>query len=93
MSDKLEISEKEDIMALAKALSSDTRFKITKLLKDQEIDVSTIAIKLGQTEANASAQIKYLEKAKILKCRYEPGAHGVRKVCKTDVKQIVIKIL
>ncbi|MHA1400199.1 MAG: ArsR/SmtB family transcription factor [Candidatus Heimdallarchaeaceae archaeon] len=93
MSDSvLELSKPEEIIALAKALSSATRFNIVKLLVDKELDISNIAKEMGQTEANTSAQIKFLEKAGVLDSRYEPGAHGVRKVCKTRVKKITITI-
>ena len=56
------------------------------------MDISNIAKLMKQTEANTSAQIKFLEKAGVLESRYEPGAHGVRKVCKTKVKKIVLNI-
>ncbi len=88
----IKISEPEKIKKLAKALSSDTRYKIVKLLTDKELSISEIADEIGQTEANTSAQIKYLEKVGIVKGRYEPGNHGVRKICKTNVKNIIISI-
>jgi len=90
MTDVLEISTEKEIMALAKALSSPTRFSIVKLLRDKEMDISNIAKRMNQTEANTSAQIKFLEKAGLLQSRYEPGAHGVRKVCIAKVKKVVI---
>lgn len=94
MTEILELNDQEQIIALAKALSSETRYKIVKLLlNDNEMDISSIAKKMKQTEANTSAQIKYLEKAGVLDSRYEPGAHGVRKVCKTKVKKIILNIL
>ena len=92
MSDTIKISEKNEIKALAKALSSDTRYKIAVLLKDKELPITKIADELGQTEANISAQIKFLEKAKIVECRYEPGDHGVRKICKTEKRIVVINL-
>ncbi len=57
------------------------------------MDISSIAKRMKQTEANTSAQIKFLEKAGVLDSRYEPGAHGVRKVCKTKVKKIILNIV
>ena len=92
MNDVLEISEADAVIALAKALSSATRFNIVKLLVKEEMDISNIAKKMNQTEANTSAQIKFLEKTGVLDSRYEPGAHGVRKVCKTKVKKIILNI-
>ncbi|MBY9000214.1 MAG: helix-turn-helix domain-containing protein [Candidatus Heimdallarchaeota archaeon] len=93
MTETLELSDEEPIIGLAKALSSPTRYKIVKLLLDKEMDISSIAKRMKQTEANTSAQIKYLERAGVLDSRYEPGAHGVRKVCKTRVNKIILNIV
>ncbi len=93
MTEILELSEQKQIINLAKALSSETRYNIVKLLMDKEMDISSIAKRMKQTEANTSAQIKYLERAGVLDSRYEPGAHGVRKVCKTKVKKIILNIV
>ena len=86
------IVKKEDISKVAKALKSTTRWEILKLLKENKMDVSRIAVALNQTEANISAQIKILERAGLIKSHYEPGEHGVRKVCTLTVNRIVIKI-
>ena len=82
----------KNVSVIAKAISSKTRWYILKLLKAQKLDVSQIAEKLGQTEANISAQVKILEKANLIKSNYEPGAHGVKKVCMPSVDKLVIKI-
>ncbi|NVM54723.1 MAG: ArsR family transcriptional regulator [Candidatus Helarchaeota archaeon] len=81
-----------NVSIVAKALASKTRWRILKLLKIQQMDVSQIAEKLGQTEANISAQVKILEKAQLIKSNYEPGAHGVKKVCMPSVEKLIIKI-
>ena len=80
----------EDVPRVAKALSSETRRKIISLLRDKHMDVSRIAEALKQTEANISAQVKILEQAGLIKSHYEPGDHGVRKVCEPAVKQVII---
>ena len=83
----------EKINKIAKALGSQTRYTIVKLLAKEEVDISTLASILGQTEANVSAQVKYLEKVGILKCKYKPGVHGVRKVCRAQIANINIKLV
>ncbi|MHA1238806.1 MAG: ArsR/SmtB family transcription factor [Candidatus Odinarchaeia archaeon] len=82
----------ENIEKIAKALASSTRWDILKLLKDKKMDVSRIAEMLKQTEANVSAQIKILERAGLIKSHYEPGEHGVRKVCELAIDKIIIEI-
>ena len=86
------VVEDENIAKIAKALASKTRWQILKLLRERKMDVSRIAEVLNQTEANISAQVKILEKAGLIKSKYEPGEHGVRKVCEPAVERIIIKI-
>jgi len=88
----LQIDEVSDVIKVAKALSSLTRIKILQMTSKEDIDVSRIAARLNQTEANISAQIKILEAANLLVSRYEPGMHGVRKICSTHVDTVIIKI-
>jgi predicted transcriptional regulator len=88
----VQVDSHDLILKVAKALSSDTRIKILKMTSENEIDVSRIADKLNQTEANISAQIKILEQAKLLVSRYEPGKHGVRKICSTKVDTVILKL-
>ncbi|MBN1328831.1 MAG: helix-turn-helix domain-containing protein [Candidatus Heimdallarchaeota archaeon] len=88
----LHVDEEEHLIKVAKALSSKTRIQIIKMTADKDIDVSRIAGILNQTEANISAQIKILEEAKLLVSRYEPGMHGVRKICSTKVGTVIIKL-
>ncbi len=86
------VVEDESVAKIAKALASKTRWQILKLLREKKMDVSRIAEVLNQTEANISAQVKILEKAGLIRSKYEPGEHGVRKVCEPAVERIVIKI-
>ena len=86
------VVEDESVAKIAKALASKTRWQILKLLREKKMDVSRIAEVLNQTEANISAQVKILEKAGLIRSKYEPGEHGVRKVCEPAVERIIIKI-
>ncbi len=86
--------EDEDrIIKIAKAISSKTRYQILKLLSTQEYDISRLAETLNQTEANVSAQVKQLERANLIESRYEPGDHGVRKICKTSISKLTITLI
>ncbi|NHJ87407.1 MAG: helix-turn-helix domain-containing protein [Asgard group archaeon] len=84
--------DSDRITVVAKALSSKTRVQILKMTAEKDIDVSRIAALLNQTEANISAQIKILEDAELLSSRYEPGMHGVRKICTTKVDTVILKL-
>ena len=84
--------EDKDVPTVAKALASKTRWNILKILSQEKLDVSRIAKKLNQTEANISAQIKILENAKLIKSNYEPGLHGVRKVCEPNKQKVIFQV-
>lgn len=88
-------SENEDVNRVFKALASETRWKIVKLLSNgnEKRDVSQIAEVLKQTEANISAQIKILQKVGLIVSHYEPGEHGVRKICYLAIDKLIIKFI
>ncbi len=92
LSETLEINNNDEILRIGRALSSGTRLRILELLLAGEKDVTRVAMHLGGTEANASAQIKILFEAGLLECRYEPGQHGLKKISKTKVKRIIIDL-
>jgi len=82
----------EMIEGITSALKSETRREIIKILRKEPMDVSRLAQALNQTEANISAQIQQLQKIGLVKSRYEPGEHGVRKICEVQVDRIVIEL-
>jgi len=79
----------EEALAVADALTS-TTFRILQLLSRERLDVSTLAEKLGLSEAYISTLITRLEKVKLISVRYEKGTIGVRKVCELAVGRITI---
>ncbi len=85
-------SDLKEISAIAKALKSETRQKILAILRREELDVSRLAKRLNQTEANISAQIQNLQKVGLVSSKYEPGAHGVRKICSVTTDRIIINL-
>ncbi|MHA1917569.1 MAG: ArsR/SmtB family transcription factor [Candidatus Ranarchaeia archaeon] len=84
--------EDKDAPKVAKALASQTRWNILKILTQEKLDVSRIAKRLNQTEANISAQVKILENANLITSNYEPGLHGVRKVCEPKKGKVIFQI-
>lgn len=81
----------EDALKVADALTS-TSFKMLQLLSKERLDVSTIAERLGLSEAYMSEQVRLLEELKIIEVNYERGKRGIRKMCKLAVKKITIII-
>ena len=81
----------EDVV---KALSSQTRRLILRQIQNSKegMDVSNIASSLSMTEANISAQIKKLQEAGLILCKYCSGNHGVRKISNIKFSQIIINL-
>ena len=90
----MKLRDSGEQLEVLKALASDTRLKIVKLLRKKRespehgLDISSLASILDQTEANISAQCKRLEKVGLIKIEYKPGGHGVRKICQVDFSAI-----
>ncbi len=86
----LYVSGDEYVIRVASALANSTRLDMLKRIRERETDVGEIAEIIGQSKANASAQIKKLEEAGLIRTKYVPGARGVKKICSSTVKRIII---
>lgn len=88
--DTIVVKGDEYIKNVTSALSSTTRLKILKYLREEGAYVGKAAELIAQSKANASAQIRILESAGLVKSTYEPGKRGVKKISKAKVKRIII---
>ena len=89
--ESITIDSDDKVEEIMKALSSKTRRKILRQIKNEPADVSKIASDLEMTEANISAQIKKLDNAGLIICEYSSGAHGVRKISRLRYNKLMIK--
>ena len=80
-----------DALKVADALNS-TTYKILQLISKEPLDVSTIAEKLGFSEAYVSEQIRELEDLKLIQVSYCRGKRGIRKMCALAVDRVTIII-
>lgn len=80
------------IVEVASALSSKTRLEILKNVRDKEVDVEELTDIIKQSKANVSAQLRILEKSGLIKTIYKPGIRGVKKICTSNIKEIVFII-
>lgn len=81
----------EEALKVADALNSAT-YKILQLISKERLDVSTIARKIGFSEAYVSEQIRTLEDLKLIQASYERGRRGIRKICILAVDKVTIVI-
>jgi predicted transcriptional regulator len=80
-----------EALKVADALNS-TTYRILQLISRERLDVSTIAKKLGFSEAYISEQIRILEDLKLIQVSYERGKRGIRKICELAVEKVTIVI-
>ena len=80
-----------DALKVADALNS-TTYKILQLISKEPLDVSTIAEKLGFSQAYVSEQIRELEDLKLIQVSYGRGKRGIRKICALAVDRVTIII-
>ena len=80
-----------EALQVADALNS-TTYRILQLISKKHLDVSTIAEKLGFSEAYVSEQIRVLEDLKLIHVNYERGKRGIRKICALAVDKVTIII-
>lgn len=81
----------DEALKVAEALTA-TTLRILRLLSNERLDVSTIAIRLGLSEAYISEQIRLLEDVKMIKVHYETGKRGIRKICQSAVSKVTVVI-
>lgn len=85
-------TEKVHKIEVCKALSHITRFTILEILTEKSLDIGQLAIQLNMTPASVSSNINILERAGLITVKYEPGDHGVRKVCGSKLTAIKIGV-
>ena len=78
---KLSFDDEKDLVLLGKALSSEIRIKILKLLDTKPYCVNEIAELLKIPASSAALNVKVLEEAQLIRTELKPGVRGSMKLC------------
>lgn len=89
MSNEL-IVENGEIRSVSKALSSETRLKILKLIENNPLSLSEIARQLEMSPVNIQIQVKILEYEGLVKTHYESISQGISKICESNINKVVL---
>ena len=90
----LHIKKLDDGLEVFKALGSELRIKILKLLlENKEMNMNELASQLGITNGALTSHIKKLEETGLVTVLTEHGGHGNRKVCRVGVDKILCEIV
>ena len=89
----LHIKNLDDGLEVFKALGSELRINVLKLLLENgEMNMNELASSLGITNGAMTSHIKKLEQAGIVKVLTEHGGHGNQKLCRVGVDKVLVEI-
>ena len=89
----IHIKRLEDGLPIFKALGSDIRMNIIRLLcENKEMSMNELAVALGVTNGALTSHVRMLEEAGIIVVLLERNAHANRKMCRIKDTQILFDI-
>ena len=89
----LHIKSLDDGLELFKALGSDMRIQILKLLlENKSLSMNQLATRLDITNGALTGHIKKLESCGLVSISNNPAAHGNQKLCSLTTNKIMIEI-
>lgn len=88
----LHIEKLSDGLNLFKALGSDVRLEIVRLLVEQPMNMNELAGKLHITNGALTTHIKKLEECGVVAVSNDSSGHGNQKICRVVPEKILINI-
>ena len=90
----IHIKNLDEGLSVFKALSSELRIQIIKLLmENKEMNMNEMAAALGITNGALTSHIKKLEESGIIHVVTEHTGHGNQKMCRVNVDKILIEVV
>ncbi len=89
---ELSADNAEELCRVAKALSSETRIEIIKLLYTYSLNVNEISEKLQIPASSAAMHIRVLEEAGLINTKQCPGERGAMKLCSRRSDLVTIRL-
>ncbi|POP31359.1 ArsR family transcriptional regulator [Lactonifactor longoviformis] len=86
----LDFDKKKELCSLGKALSSEVRIEILKLLEQQSLNVNEIAERLEIPASSAAMNVRVLEDAGLIRTELKPGVRGSMKICSKQCGEVEI---
>lgn len=88
----LHMKEERKLLLIGKALSSEKRLNLLKLLEKETLNINEIAERLNMPASSAAMHVKVLEDAGLIKTELMPGIRGSMKVCRKVVDRLHIQL-
>jgi len=86
----MELDISNNSLPVYQALASDVRLQILQLISEGSYSVTELADHLGLSKAIVTKHIQKLEQARLIRCDYEDGKQGYRKISHLMVDNIQI---
>lgn len=90
--EKYNLNQKEQIVAIGKALSSELRLRILEELEEQFYNVNEIAELLQIPASSAAMHVRVLEEAGLIETELRAAVRGSMKVCKKSVTELLVDL-
>lgn len=84
----LDLCNLQKTALVGKALSSEVRLEMLKLLIERSANISEIAAEVGLPQSSAALHVKVLEEAGMISVIEQPGVRGAQKVCGISFEDI-----
>lgn len=84
----LSIEDEKTLFTVAKALASEGRIDILKLLNHGSFNINEIAEKLNTPVSTTAMNVKILEEAGLIRTELQPGIRGSMKLCSRKIDVI-----
>lgn len=86
------LDQQKTLAKIGKALATETRIAMLKLLQFKSLNVKEIADQLQIPVSTAASNIKMLEEAGLIITNYQPGVRGSMKLCGRRINEISINL-
>lgn len=90
MTRKISFEKEKELILLGKALSSEIRIQILKLLDERPYCVNEIAELLQIPASSAALNVRVLEEAQLIRTELKPGVRGSMKQCIRQEDEILL---
>lgn len=86
----LDLNNPQRTALVGKALSSEIRLEMLKLLIERSANISEMAAQFGIPQSSAALHVKVLEEAGMISVIEQPGVRGAQKVCGISFEDIYL---
>ncbi|MDZ7794707.1 MAG: helix-turn-helix domain-containing protein [Spirochaetia bacterium] len=93
MESKVFITKSDDVLPVAKALSSPLRIKMLHVLRQQAMNIQNLAKELDILTSTCTMNIQVLERVGLLETEMVPAVRGSQKMCRLIYSEVVLPLL